>query len=87
VEFVALDATGRVARRLVGLAEEFGTPGADGSVHIDVPITQDDLAGWTGSSREAIAKALSALRSRGLVTTSRRSITVLDLEGLRARAM
>jgi CRP-like cAMP-binding protein len=86
VEFVALDATGRVARRLVELAEQFGAPGLDGSVRIDVPITQDDLAGWTGSSREAIGKALSALRSRGWVTTSRRSITVLDLERLRAMA-
>jgi CRP-like cAMP-binding protein len=87
VEFVALDAAGRVARMLVELADKFGTPGVDGSVHIDLPITQDDLAGWTGSSREAIAKALSALRSRGLVATSRRSITVLDLKGLQARAM
>jgi CRP-like cAMP-binding protein len=87
VEFVALDATGRLATRLVGLAEQFGTPGADGTVRIDVAITQGDLAGWTGSSREAVGKALAALRSRGLVATSRRSITVLDLERLRTRAV
>jgi CRP/FNR family cyclic AMP-dependent transcriptional regulator len=85
VEFVALDATGRVARRLAELAGQFGVPGANGSLRIDVPITQEDLAGWTGSSREAIGKALSALRARGGVATSRRSITVLDLERLRSR--
>jgi CRP-like cAMP-binding protein len=86
VEFVALDATGRVAHRLVELAEQFGVATPGGAVRIDVPITQQDLAGWTGSSREAIGKALSTLRSCGCVATSRRSITILDVERLRARA-
>jgi CRP/FNR family transcriptional regulator, cyclic AMP receptor protein len=85
VEFVALDSTGRVAARLVELADRFGVDD-NGNVLIDMPITQDDLAGWTGSSREAVAKALRTLRSRGLITTARRSITVVDPEALRARA-
>jgi len=86
VEFVALDSIGRVARRLVELAEQFGVADADGALRIDVPITQDDLAGWTGSSREAVGKALHALRGRAWITTARRCITVVDLEGLRSRA-
>ena len=86
VEFVALDATGRVARRLVEIAEYFGVPSHDGTIRIDLGITQDDLAGWTGSSREAAAKALHDLRDRGWITTARRTITVIDLDGLRSRA-
>jgi CRP/FNR family transcriptional regulator, cyclic AMP receptor protein len=86
VEFVALESVGRVARRLVELAEQFGVPCPDGGVRIDVPITQEDLAGWTGSSREAVGKALQALRRRGWIATGRRQITVADLEALRARA-
>src|SRR6202035_3878767 len=86
VEFVALDSVGRVARRLVELAEQFGVAGGDGTVRIDVPITQDDLAGWTGSSREAVSKALHTLRGRAWIATGRRSITVTDLAGLRSRA-
>jgi CRP/FNR family cyclic AMP-dependent transcriptional regulator len=86
VEFVALDSVGRVAARLVELAEQFGIVGSDGRIRIDVPITQEDLAGWTGSSREAVGKALHNLRGRGWIVTGRRAITVVDLDGLRSRA-
>jgi CRP/FNR family transcriptional regulator, cyclic AMP receptor protein len=85
VEFVALDSVGRVAARLVELAEQFGVP-AGGGVRIDMPITHDVLAGWTGSSREAVSKALRLLRTRGWITTARRSVTVIDIAALRARA-
>jgi CRP-like cAMP-binding protein len=85
VEYAALDSIGRVASRLVQLAERFGVPADDG-VRIELPFSQDELAGWTGCSREAVGKALQSLRRRGSITTGRRSITVLDLEGLRGRA-
>lgn len=85
VEFGAFDIAARVAGRLVELAERFGEPGPHG-VRIAVPLSQDELAGWVGASREAVAKALRALRDRGLVTTGRRTMTVLDLDGLRGRA-
>jgi CRP-like cAMP-binding protein len=55
-------------------------------VRITLPLSQDELAGWTGASREAVAKALHALRSLGWVDTARRRITVLDLEALRRRS-
>jgi CRP/FNR family cyclic AMP-dependent transcriptional regulator len=84
-EYVGLDTLGRVAARLVELAERFGSPTTDGVV-IEVHITQEDLAGWTGSSREAVIKALRKLRELGLITTGRRSVTVLDLVELRRRA-
>lgn len=85
VEFGALDIPARVAGRLVELAERFGEPDGDG-VRIAVPLSQDELAGWVGASREAVAKALRVLRDRGLVTTGRRTTTVLDLDALRRRA-
>lgn len=85
VEFGAFDIPARVAGRLVELAERFGEPDGDG-VRIAVPLSQDELAGWVGASREAVAKALRVLRDRGLVTTGRRTMTVLDLDGLRRRA-
>jgi CRP-like cAMP-binding protein len=86
VEYVELDSTGRVARLLVELADEFGVNSSDGSLLIDLPITQNDLAGWTGSSKESVAKALKALRGRGWIITARRRITIVDLKGLRTRA-
>ncbi len=86
IEFTAHDSVGRVARRLVELAERFGTESGAGGVRIDLSITQEELAGCTASSREAASKALSTLRSRGWIETHRRSITILDLEALRRRA-
>lgn len=85
VEFGASDTVGRVASRLVEMAETHGR--ATGlAVTIDLPLTQAELAGWVGASREAVTRALRALRERGWITTARRSIAILDLEALRQRA-
>lgn len=81
IEFGASHTIGRVAARLVEMVERFGTVTPSGHL-IDLPITQEELAGWTGASREAVAKALQSLREQGLITTERRRLTVLDLEGL-----
>jgi len=85
LEFGAYDTTGRVARRLVQLADEHGS-NSSGGVRITLPLSQTELAGWTGSSREAVARALGLLRGKGLIATDRRSIVVLDLESLRSLA-
>jgi CRP-like cAMP-binding protein len=85
-EFVAQDTVGRVCSRLVELADRFGED--DGaSVHIDLTITQEELAGWTGSSREAVIRALRTLRELGWIATRRRGITLLDVEALRHRGV
>src|ERR1700704_3418927 len=86
VEFGAHDTLGRVAARLVELAERYGEPVGDG-VRITLPLSQEELAGWTGSSREAGGRALHALRGLGWVRTERRRITVLEMEPLRRRSM
>jgi CRP-like cAMP-binding protein len=86
VEFGAYDTPGRVARRLLELVDRYGE--GDGSaMRIDLSLTQDELAGWTGSSREAVSKALREFRDRGWIETGRRSIKVLDVAALRARSM
>jgi CRP/FNR family cyclic AMP-dependent transcriptional regulator len=85
VEFAAHDTVGRVSARLVELAEAHGRPAGEG-VEITLPLSQEELAGWTGASREAVGKALQLMRGLGWVATQRRRITVLDLEALRARS-
>lgn len=84
IEFGIYDTLTRVSCRLVELVERFGEPTESGN-RIILPITQEELAGWVGASREAVVKALQTLRARGYVRTERRTITVLDLEGLRRR--
>jgi CRP-like cAMP-binding protein len=86
IEFAALDTVGRVCARLVELADRFGATGDDG-VRVDVAITQEDLAAWTASSREAVIRALRTLRELGWIETRRRGITLLKVEALRGRAI
>ncbi len=74
-----------MAQRILELAERFGEPEPNGT-RITVALSQDELAGWVGASREAVAKALRTLREHGQLTTGRRTMTVLDLDGLRRRA-
>jgi CRP/FNR family transcriptional regulator, cyclic AMP receptor protein len=81
VEFAAYQTVTRLARRLVELAERYGEEAGDG-IRITLPISQEELAGWAGASREAITKALHDLRAVGLIETRRRHITVLDPEQL-----
>jgi CRP/FNR family cyclic AMP-dependent transcriptional regulator len=85
VEYGALDAAGRVCRRLVELMARYGEPAGAG-VRIGGPLTQSDIAAWAGLSREAVVKALHGLRRIGWVATSPRSITVLDVDAVTARA-
>jgi CRP-like cAMP-binding protein len=86
IEFGAYDTTGRLAARLVELAERYGETEPDGSVRISLPLSQDEIAGWIGASREAVSKSMAALRSRGLIETGRRTVVIRDLPKLRERA-
>ena len=92
VEFGMFDATGRVAQRLVELAERFGVPydrtGAAGgdSLLITLNLSQEELASWVGASREAVSKALRTLRRHGWIETGRRRVIVHDLKALRRQA-
>jgi CRP/FNR family transcriptional regulator, cyclic AMP receptor protein len=82
---IAHDSVGRVARRLVDLADRYGEP-VEGGVRITVPISQTELAGWVGISRKAVTNTLQVLRRRGWIQTGRKTIIVKDLDALRARA-
>ena len=85
VELSAHDSMSRVAARIVELCDRFGADAQTG-VRIELPISQEELAGWTGCSRDSVVKALQSMRSLGWLETGRRHITVLALADLRARA-
>ena len=75
----------RLAAMLVDLAVRHGRETADG-VEIAIALSQDEIAGMIGTSRDSVIRALASMRSRGLLETGRRSITVRDLDALRADA-
>lgn len=77
-----LDLPGRLARKLLQLADAHGVATADG-VRIDLALTQTDLAEMTGSTRVSINKALRRFREAGWVTIDGRRITLCDADALR----
>jgi CRP/FNR family transcriptional regulator, cyclic AMP receptor protein len=92
-EFAEVSADGRVAARLVELAESTaatGGAGPNGPPHgaapVTLTITQAELAGWVGCSREAANRALNRFRDDNLVEIGRGRVTIADLEGLRRAA-
>jgi CRP-like cAMP-binding protein len=85
IEFASAQALGRVAARLTELIDLHGERVEDG-IAITLPISQEELAGWAGSSRESTAKALQTLRGLGVIRTERRRIVVLDEEELRRQS-
>ncbi|MEY2469292.1 MAG: family transcriptional regulator, cyclic receptor protein [Actinomycetota bacterium] len=74
-----LDVTGRTAKRLLELAG-----GADEFI---LPVTQEELAGMVGASRERVNKALSAFIRLGWLDQADRRYRIIDRPQLAQRAM
>jgi CRP-like cAMP-binding protein len=75
---VFLDVPGRTAKRLLELAA--------GSDEFVLPVTQEELAGMVGASRERVNKAISAfVRLKWLEQVDRR-YRILDREQMTRRA-
>lgn len=74
----------RAIAALLDLADRFGHDVATGRC-LGVPLSQAELAAWSGMSRESFAKVLRRLRSRGLVITSRCDIVLPDVDALSGR--
>ena len=84
-EFAALDTIGRVAGRLIELAERYGESD-DGGIAVASLLSREELAAWAGASRAGVAHALQTMRELGWIATDRRRVLIRDLDALRARA-
>lgn len=75
---VFLDVTGRTAKRLLelaGAADEFS-----------LPITQEELAGMVGASRERVNKAIASFVRLGWIEQNERRYRITNREQLELRA-
>ncbi|MCP3857864.1 MAG: Crp/Fnr family transcriptional regulator [Actinomycetia bacterium] len=75
---VFLDVTGRTAKRLLELAGE--------DDEFILPITQEELAGLVGASRERVNKAIASFIRLGWVDQHDRRYTITDRDQLSRRA-
>jgi CRP/FNR family cyclic AMP-dependent transcriptional regulator len=76
-----VDADTRVRRRLLELADVYGS-GDAGAV---VPLTQEDMAEMAGTSRATVNRVLREEQKRGAVELSRGRVTLLDPGALQSR--
>jgi CRP/FNR family transcriptional regulator, cyclic AMP receptor protein len=75
---VFLDVTGRTAKRLLELA--------DGSEQFTLPVTQEELAGMVGASRERVNKAIASFIRLGWLEQRDRQYTITQRDRLELRA-
>jgi CRP-like cAMP-binding protein len=75
---VFLDVTGRTAKRLLELA--------NGRDEFVLPITQEELAGMVGASRERVNKAIASFIRLGWIEQHDRRYTITQRDRLKLRA-
>ena len=73
-----LDVTGRTAKRLLEMAGE--------SDEFQLPITQEELAGMIGASRERVNKSISSFIKLGWLSQSGEKYVILDRKQLEIRS-
>lgn len=79
-----LNVTARLAKKLIDLATTSGL--RDGETgYIRLGVTQKELAGMIGTSRESVNKELRALREKNLIDLSSKTILIRDLDALSER--
>ena len=76
---VLLDVPGRVSRLILDRAA--GEPGI-----VERAPTHEVMAQMIGASRETVSRAMKELQNAGLLKVERRTIEILDREGLERRA-
>jgi len=67
----------RIAASLLRLAAQAGTKTNDG-IHIEFPVTRDDLAEMAGLTYFTISRTLSLWQKQGLLKGGRQRMTILD---------
>jgi CRP/FNR family cyclic AMP-dependent transcriptional regulator len=83
-DLIFLDVYGRVAKKLVDLAETHGVPVADGT-RIDVRLTQQELASMVGASRESVNKVIGYFVDKQFISTDKQRITIHRVSDLKRR--
>ncbi|MFE7870325.1 Crp/Fnr family transcriptional regulator [Micromonospora humida] len=86
VDLATLPVVARVATTLLEMAGADALDAGHAGSYTVPDISQVELAGHVGASREGVAKVLRELRAKNMITTGRRSITINDVEALRGVA-
>ena len=83
-DLIFLDVYGRVAKKLLDLAETHGEKVEDGT-RINVRLTQQELASMVGASRESVNKVMGYFTDKNFISTDKHRITLHRLTELKRR--
>lgn len=81
-DFNAMKADDRIRLELIRMCEAHVKP--DGSVEIERPPTQSELAAFVFTNREAVAREIGRMKRKGLISRQGRGLIVPSLDSLRA---
>jgi CRP/FNR family cyclic AMP-dependent transcriptional regulator len=80
-----LDVPGRIAKTLLGLAEQHGQVAPQG-IRIPLPLSREEFAQLVGTARPTVSKELMRFREQGILSVDREGFTLHQPERLRKRA-
>ncbi|HWZ20088.1 MAG TPA: Crp/Fnr family transcriptional regulator [Ktedonobacteraceae bacterium] len=83
-DLIFLDVYGRVAKKLLELADTHGVKTEEG-VLIDVRLTQQELASMVGASRESVNKVLGYFTDKDFISTDKHRVTIHNTNDLKRR--
>lgn len=83
-DLIFLDVYGRVAKKLLELANEHGVKVDDGT-RIEVRLTQQELASMVGASRESVNKVMGYFTDKHFISTDKHKITIHRIADLQRR--
>ena len=83
-DLIFLDVYGRVAKKLLELADSHGGKVAHG-IQINMRLTQQELASMVGASRESINKVQGYFTDKGYISVDKHRITIHRIEELQKR--
>lgn len=73
---------GALYSTLIRLSNSYGTKKDDG-IHISLPLTNQELANFCGTSREVVNRMLSDLRKNNIISMDKGKITIHNMQFLR----
>ncbi|TMD61428.1 MAG: Crp/Fnr family transcriptional regulator [Chloroflexi bacterium] len=83
-DLIFLDVYGRVAKKLLELADTHGTKIGDGT-RIEVRLTQQEIASMVGASRESVNKVMGYFTDKNFISTDKHKITLHRISELERR--
>ncbi len=69
-------ANGRIAGKILALAEKFGRADSEGGVVLQLKITQREMASMAGTNRESVCKALLVFKREGSIDIQDKLIVI-----------